>query len=362
MRSRVLVILDKYYGVVFPEFADYCGKPLLLKKAMYGMTLSGKYWYQDCRDWLVSVGFIECPTCLTLFCRTDKDGSEVWLIIYVDDFLYFGTTEKARRKFELEFGTRFSIEFQGKAHWYLASRISQDKDFNVTIDQSRYAKSIVKRYLEPAGVKKSIKDFSSILPTSFFLTNKDCPEDPADSQCLQEEFNIDYAACVGSLICLANTRPDMIFGINKLAKFSRAPGEKHILALVHLLRYLSQHTQYGLTFYSDITHSPIYKMLKQNDIQPSRNLFTFTDSSWDDDPDTSRSTGGYLIFYQGGVVDHSSNMPGPVAMSSAEAEYNEACLACMATGNMHMTVNHLERIQEGSDNIPATGIGIILQA
>ena len=63
MHSRVLVILNKYYGVAFPEFADYCGKPLLLRKAMYGMTLSGQYWYQACRDWLKSVGFTECPTC-----------------------------------------------------------------------------------------------------------------------------------------------------------------------------------------------------------------------------------------------------------------------------------------------------------
>ena len=85
-----------------------------------------------------------------------------------------------------------------------------------------------------------------------------------------------------------------------------------------------------------------------NKITPSRKLFTFTDSSWDDDFDNSRSTGGYTIFYQGGVVDHSSNMPIPVAMSSAEAEYNQACLACMATGNMHMTLNHIEGIQEGS--------------
>jgi hypothetical protein len=89
-------------------------------------------------------------------------------------------------------------------------------------------------------------------------------------------------------------------------------------------------------------------MLKLNNIVPTRNLFTFSDSSWDDDHDTSRSTGGYIIFYQGGAVDHSSNMPGPIAMSSAEAEYNECCLACMATGNMHMTVNHFEGITEGS--------------
>ena len=45
--SCVLVILNRYYGVIFPEFADYCGKTLLQKKAMYGMTLYGKYWYQD---------------------------------------------------------------------------------------------------------------------------------------------------------------------------------------------------------------------------------------------------------------------------------------------------------------------------
>ena len=46
-------------------------------------------------------------------------------------------------------------------------------------------------------------------------------------------------------------------------------------------------------------------------------------------------------------------MPVSVVMSSAEAEYNEACLACMATGNMHMTLNHIEGVQEGSkDDLP----------
>ena len=89
--------------------------------------------------------------------------------------------------------------------------------------------------------------------------------------------------------------------MKNLAKYSCLPGEKHFLALIHLLRYLSKHTQYGLTFYSNIEHAPIYMMLKMNKITPSRKLFTLTDSSWDDEFDTSRSTGGYLIFYQGGV-------------------------------------------------------------
>ena len=72
-----------------------------------------------------------------------RDGSELWIILYVDDFLYFGTNEHTRTKFDFVFGTRFKVEFQGQSHWYLASRITQDQNFNITIDQSIYAKSIV---------------------------------------------------------------------------------------------------------------------------------------------------------------------------------------------------------------------------
>ena len=49
-----------------------------------------------------------------------------------------------------------------------------------------------------------------------------------------------------------------------------------------------------------------------------------------------------MIIYMGGMVEHSSNMPDPVALSSAEAEYNEACLACMATAHLKLFLEDLE--------------------
>ena len=61
------------------------------------MTFSGKYWYQYCRDWLKSVGFIECPTCLVLFSRTENDGSQLWIILYVDDFSTLGQRKSHAR-------------------------------------------------------------------------------------------------------------------------------------------------------------------------------------------------------------------------------------------------------------------------
>ena len=53
----------------------------------------------------------------------------------------------------------------------------------------------------------------------------------------------------------------------------------------------------------------------------------FSDSSWQYCPDTGRSTGGYIIFYQGGRIYHVTHVPGPVAQSSAESEYNATCTA-----------------------------------
>lgn len=59
VRSRIFVKLPAIYGSIFPEYKRYCGVPLRLLKSMYGMMLSGKYWYQDLMELLVAIGFIQ---------------------------------------------------------------------------------------------------------------------------------------------------------------------------------------------------------------------------------------------------------------------------------------------------------------
>ena len=65
-------------------------------------------------------------------------------------------------------------------------KINKDKDFNITIDQSRYAK-IVRCYLDPAGVKKTTKEYPSILPPSFVPIKTDCSPDEGEARKIQEE-------------------------------------------------------------------------------------------------------------------------------------------------------------------------------
>ena len=70
-------------------------------------------------------------------------------------------------------------------------------------------------------------------------------------------------------------------------------------------------------------------------------LVTFSDSSWNDDVDHGRSTGCFLIVLMCVVVDHSPNLPDPVALSSAEREYNKCCVAGMTTTHMNMFLHDL---------------------
>ena len=44
-------------------------------------------------------------------------------------------------------------------------------------------------------------------------------------------------------------------------------------------------------------------------------MMYFSDYSWKYCPDTGRSTGAYIIFYQGGLIDPVTHVPVPVSQS-----------------------------------------------
>ena len=84
--------------------------------------------------------------------------------------------------------------------------------------------------------------------------------------------------------------------------------------------------------------TPVTDLLRQASIKTENHLMGFSDSIWQDCPDTGRSTGAYIIFYQGGPIDHVTHVLGPVDQSSAESEYNAACTAGMDLAHFIMLI------------------------
>ena len=342
VRSTVYVRLDSELIRICPEYAQYYGVPLRLLKSMYGMAYSGKWWYLELANYLVSEdgGFRRSSCDQALFIKKEKDGSITKLLVYVDDSLYFNSKniKKHVQAFQKQIGDRFKVDFQGQAHWFLAMRILRDRRGNFTIDQSRYAKNIVTKHLGKMHLDAKI---NRPLPSGWEPKKNDCAKDEQEVKSLNKEFNFEYPSVIGSLIYLLNTRPDLTFAVTKLAKFMKMPGRIHFQTIVYLLKYLNNNYNFGLKYYHDISDSPLYDLQIQNDVDPVHPILGMHDSSWNDCPDTGRSTGSYQLFVQGGPVDFSTFVPAPVAMSSAEAENNAGAAAGLAMSHIRMLWNEL---------------------
>ena len=115
---------------------------------------------------------------------------------------------------------------------------------------------------------------------------------------------------------------DLSFAVQKLETFSENPGKVHFEGLVHLLRYIRDNKTLGLKYYTDLNDAPVTDILRKSNIKTKNHLVAFSDSSWQDCPYTGRSIGAYIIFHQVGPIDHGTHVPGPVAQSSAESDYN----------------------------------------
>ena len=56
--------------------------------------------------------------------------------------------------------------------------------------------------------------------------------------------------------------------------------------------------------------APVTVLLRQASIKTDNHLMALSVSSWQDCPDTGRSTGAYMIFYQSGPIYHGTFFQG----------------------------------------------------
>ena len=73
-----------------------------------------------------------------------------------------------------------------------------------------------------------------------------------------------------------------------------------------------------INYYADIKDAHLSDLLRQAIINTKNQFMAFSDCSWKDFPYTGIITGAYIIFYQGGTIDHVTHVPVPVAQSIAE--------------------------------------------
>ena len=90
-----------------------------------------------------------------IYYKYTPNGSKTVVLSYVDYCVYWYTNEYLGKWSVDTLGMIFHVNFLGYAHWFMSIIISQLKDHSISVDQARYATSIVAKYLDIATVEVS---------------------------------------------------------------------------------------------------------------------------------------------------------------------------------------------------------------
>lgn len=110
------------------------------------------------------------------------------------------------------------------------------------------------------------------------------------------------------------TRPDLAYTVGVLGRYSANPKKCHWELAKRCLRYLKATEEMELKF-------------DGADVGLDMSFHGFVDADWSGDPDTSRSTSGFVFISNRGAIGWASKRQTMVALSSTESEYIGLCYA-----------------------------------
>src|SRR5215216_7884520 len=105
-----------------------------------------------------------------------------------------------------------------------------------------------------------------------------------------------------AMIC---TRPDVSYALSVMSRYQADPGEGHWTTVKNILKYLKRTKDMFLVYGGEDELS----------------VKGYTDVSYLNDSDDSKSQSGYVFVMNGGAVSWKSSKQDTVASSSTEAEY-----------------------------------------
>lgn len=255
---------------------DQC---LQLNKALYGLKQAPRAWNSRLNEVLSEKGFYPI---ISDQCVYTNNTSKQYILVYVDDGIIIGPDREQCVQTFHKLEAFFKIKMlEGTS--FLGMEIIRTKD-ELILSQETSVENIIKRF----GMADAKISASPLSDTSELIKNTDNP-------CTQEP----YLQAIECLMYLANcTRPDILYAVNWLSRYNRAPKQNHWVAVKRVIRYLKIRYKRG------------YELIN-----------AYSDSYLAGDEQDRHPTTGALIMFGGGPIVFCSRKQDAVAQSSTESEY-----------------------------------------
>ena len=324
-----------HYGLV------PAGTLWVAEKAVYGLRVSPKAW-ADKRDDDMSNVTVYIDNHTYRLVQSDADpavwnivGETEWLIqgyvlTYVDDFMIIGsdaTVEGVRTALRSLWTTSdqptISRTSPGKVK-YLSIDVEYRSDGSITLSQHAYTRELLEKW----GMKDCKGNRAINLGKEEFLEFDDYLPDDAEGTGEKAEPELKDVRMAqrmaGGLLWLSSrTRPDISFGVSRVAALATKNPTLSLIIGKKILRYLAFSSRYGLVYPKGAGSDPEYHDDDKKIL--AAKLDTYADASVDD---VSTQTGVAQYLWEC-MVDWRSIRQQAIAGSTAEAEVN-----ALATGEL----------------------------
>jgi len=203
----------------------------------------------------------------------------------VDDILIAGDNSEINKTKKL-IKRKFKIKEIGDVDFVIGIKFIKHKN-GYFINQISYIKELLKKF--EMTNEKPLRNLSPV----------------ENAELRQIKFNeTRYRSAVGNLLYLGiNTRPDILFAVNKAARKSTNPTLEDWYNIKRIFRYLINTMNYGINY------------TKNNTIK------AYTDADYAGDVESRKSTSGFVIMIGDSPTSWCSKLQHSVSTSTAEAEY-----------------------------------------
>lgn len=294
--------MDEEVYTTCPPGYGKSGKVWKLRRALYGLRKSPKLWFNELVTFLQGLGFEYCPDepCILV-----NNETHLILFLYVDDLLVIAHQEYLHQvnEFKTAVHRKYGIKDLGEAISFLNIRILRDiKAKKLWISQDGYIDKLKVKFGIDQSMRTATPLISSYRPQPF--------EGQATIQQITE-----MQEKVGSILYAAVvSRPDVSFAASQLSQFTLNPSPEHLRYANRVLAYLQTTQYYAIEFSGSIDKAIEGEMGDDEVLQLS------SDASFADDPETRKSTQGYLMKLFNGAIMWQSSRQKTVTTSTTEAE------------------------------------------
>ena len=337
---------EKIYSKAGPEFKEFEGRTIIIKRALYGLKTSAGAWWEHLASSLRQLGFKTSTMDANVWLqpRLDDDNNLTgydYICVHVDDFAVFATEP-----------TKYITEL---SKLYTIRHVTPLTDHSIYLGMDLHAFP-AHNYYGISGKSYAVTAVSVAEQLlGHTLAKRETPLDPKVNYELPETEPLDapqhaiYRQLVGMLQWSGIlSRIDMTYPSRLLARFTAGPLEQHLDGCKYALGYIKKYPSYILPVSSapipedpsspvkvddSLTQIDLFKTIypdaeetidHEHNPQPIyRNipLTCYVDSDWASDKSNRRSVTGYIIYFGSTPIEWSSKAQSMVETSTYSAEF-----------------------------------------